>query len=106
MIKSIIFDISGVVTFDNYHQIYANFAERVGLPPEFIPGYFKENWTDLLLNNITLEQIFETFKNKEDKSGNAGYDCPNEKKLHGRSTVQFNTAPQDGGRSFKDLRTF
>ncbi|MCL5666173.1 MAG: HAD family phosphatase [Patescibacteria group bacterium] len=64
MIKSIIFDISGVVTFDNYHQIYANFAERVGLPPEFISGFFKENWNNLLMGHISLEKIFETFRNK------------------------------------------
>ncbi len=62
MIKTIIFDIGGVITKTNFKAIYSDFAERVGLAPEFVIGYYKEKVDDLLLGNITLERFFEDMK--------------------------------------------
>lgn len=59
MIKTIIFDIGGVVIHSNFRAIYSNFAKRVGLPPEFVVEYHNKKVQDLLLGNITLEQFWK-----------------------------------------------
>jgi len=58
-IKTIIFDIGGVVVHSDFEAVYSNFAKRVGLPPEFVIGYYKEKVQDLLLGNISLEQFWK-----------------------------------------------
>lgn len=63
MIKTIIFDIGGVVTHTDFKAIYSNFAERVGLSPEFVIEYHKEKVHDLLLGNITLDQFWKDMRN-------------------------------------------
>jgi len=55
MIKTIIFDIGGVITHSDFKAIYSGFAERIGIPPEFVIEYHKIHLDDLLLGNITLD---------------------------------------------------
>jgi len=62
-IKALIFDIGGVVTFTDFQSLYANFANRIGISPEFVRQYHKENWENLLLGVISLEQFFKDMKN-------------------------------------------
>jgi putative hydrolase of the HAD superfamily len=59
MIKTIIFDIGGVVAYTNFKAIYSNFAERVGLSPEFVIAYHKEKISNLILGDITLDQFWK-----------------------------------------------
>ncbi len=59
MIKTIIFDIGGVIVRTNFEAIYSNFAKRVGLSSEFIVDYHKEKIHDLLLGNITVDQFWK-----------------------------------------------
>ena len=59
MIKTIIFDIGGVITRTNFNAIYYNFAKRVGLTPEFVTQYFESNLVDMLLGNITLQKTWD-----------------------------------------------
>ena len=47
MIKTIIFDIGGVVVQADFQKIYAEFAEKVGLRAEIVEQYFKENFSTL-----------------------------------------------------------
>lgn len=61
-IKTIIFDIGGVVTFGSFQELYNNYAALVGLTPEFILDYHKQNRDDLTLGHITLDQFFADFK--------------------------------------------
>ncbi len=61
-IKAIIFDIGGVVTLGSFQELYKNFSGRVGIDVQLIDNYHQENWSDLILGNITLEQFFEAFK--------------------------------------------
>lgn len=63
MIKTIIFDIGGVITQTNFKKIYSNFATQIGLAPEFVINYHKINVENLLLGEITLEQFWSDMKN-------------------------------------------
>lgn len=62
MIKTIIFDIGGVVAHTNFEALYSNFAKRVGLSSEFIIAYHKEKVEDLILGNITLDQFWKDMR--------------------------------------------
>ncbi len=62
MIKTITFDIGGVIVRTNFEAIYSNFAKRVGLLPEFIIEYHKEKRHELLLGNITLDQFWKDMR--------------------------------------------
>ena len=59
MIKTIIFDIGGVVTRADFRAIYSNFAKRAGLSPEFVIGYHKDHLDDLLLGTITAGKFWQ-----------------------------------------------
>jgi putative hydrolase of the HAD superfamily len=59
MIKTIIFDIGGVVVHSDFKTIYSNFGERIGLGQEFVIKYHNEKVHDLLLGNITLGQFWK-----------------------------------------------
>ena len=63
MIKTIIFDIGGVVARTNFEVLYSNFAERVGLSSEFVFDYHKTRVEDLLLGKITLDQFWKDMEN-------------------------------------------
>lgn len=62
MIKAIIFDIGGVVTFTDFHKLYTNFANRVGINPEFVIQYHPNSWDKLLVGDITLDGFFQDMK--------------------------------------------
>lgn len=62
MIKTIIFDIGGVITKSDFKKIYSDFALRIGISPEFVINYHKEKVEDLLLGNITLEDFWKDMK--------------------------------------------
>lgn len=61
-IKTILFDIGGVVTFTDFEALYKNFGKRVGLDPQAIINYQQQNWGDLILGNIDLGQFFNQLK--------------------------------------------
>jgi putative hydrolase of the HAD superfamily len=63
MIKTILFDIGQVVVKTDFNAIYADFAQRVGLSTEFLIAYHKDNFDDLLLGTITLEQFWTDMRN-------------------------------------------
>lgn len=59
MIKTIIFDIGGVITNTDFKALYTNFANRVGLTPEFVINYHKTKLEPLLLGDIGMEQFWK-----------------------------------------------
>ena len=61
-IKTIIFDVGGVITFTDFEAVYKNYGQRIGLDPQKITEYHKQNWPDLILGNINLEQFFDALK--------------------------------------------
>jgi epoxide hydrolase-like predicted phosphatase len=67
MIKTIIFDIGGVVTHTDFPAIYSNFARRIGIAPEVVIEYHKTHLDDLLLGNITAEKFWQDMR---DAGGN------------------------------------
>jgi len=62
MIKTIIFDIGGVVTHTDFKTIYSNFARRIGVSPQFVIDYHKNNTSDLLLGNISVEKFWQDMR--------------------------------------------
>jgi epoxide hydrolase-like predicted phosphatase len=62
MIKTIIFDIGGVITKTDFGALYANFGKRIGLSEGVVERYHKERMADLLLGNISLEKFWEDIK--------------------------------------------
>jgi putative hydrolase of the HAD superfamily len=69
MIKTIIFDIGGVVVFTDFQRLYEGFALSAGIDSEFIRQYHKANWDDLLCGKIDLDRFFADMK-KEAKNQN------------------------------------
>lgn len=63
MIKTIIFDIGGVVTKTDFKAIYSGFGIRIGISPDLVINYHKEKVEDLLLGNITIEQFWNDMRN-------------------------------------------
>lgn len=69
MIKSILFDVDGVITFADFDQLYTNFAERIVIEPQFVIEYHKIKLEDLLIGKATLEDFFSDMRVKvSDKS--------------------------------------
>lgn len=62
MIKTIIFDIGGVIKRMNFKAIYSGFAFRIGILPETVINYHKEKLDDILLGNISLEQFWQDMR--------------------------------------------
>lgn len=73
MIKTLIFDIGGVVTKTDFKTIYANFATRIGLPSDAVKNYIDTNVEELLLGNISLDKFWEDMKSA---GGNPDLDYP------------------------------
>jgi epoxide hydrolase-like predicted phosphatase len=67
MIKTIIFDIGGVITHTDFPKIYSSFADRIGIAPEIVIEYHKKNLDDLLLGNTTAERFWRDMR---DAGGN------------------------------------
>jgi HAD superfamily hydrolase (TIGR01509 family) len=61
-IKTIIFDIGGVVTRTDFQAIYFGFAQRIGIAPEIVIDYHDSHFEDLLLGNMTLKQFWNDMK--------------------------------------------
>jgi len=61
-IKTIIFDIGGVVTRADFGAIYSGFARRIGIAPQIVIDYHGAHFDDLLLGNITLKQFGDAMK--------------------------------------------
>ena len=57
MIKTIIFDIGGVVTSMNFDLLYANFAKRIGIDPQIVIKYHEVNMKDLILGKISFNDF-------------------------------------------------
>jgi epoxide hydrolase-like predicted phosphatase len=74
MIKTILFDIGGVITHTDFNAIYSNFALRIGLKPQVVIQYHKQHMDDLLLGKITIEQFWQDMKNS---GGNSSLDFKN-----------------------------
>lgn len=68
MIKTIIFDIGGVIKKTNFKAIYSGFALRIGISPEIVINYHKEKMDDILLGYISLEQFWQDMKNAGGKT--------------------------------------
>jgi putative hydrolase of the HAD superfamily len=62
MIKTIIFDIGGVVTHTDFKAIYSGFARRIGIAPEVVIEYHKTHLSDLLLGNTTIERFWQDMR--------------------------------------------
>jgi putative hydrolase of the HAD superfamily len=70
-IKTIIFDIGGVITQADFSAIYSGFAQRIGILPQIVIDYHNVNFDDLLLGNITMKQFGDAMK---DAGGNSNLD--------------------------------
>jgi len=68
MIKTIIFDIGGVLTFTNFDNIYKEFVEHSGISPRFMADYHQAHIGEFLLGTINLEQFFTDMSAKSGKS--------------------------------------
>lgn len=68
MIKTIIFDIGGVLTFTDFGIIYMEFAKRAGLSPQFVIDYHQRQMNELLLGTTSLGQFFAEMGVKSGKS--------------------------------------
>ncbi len=62
MIKTIIFDIGGVVVQSDFKAIYSGFARRIGLAPEVVINYHKDHLDALLLGDIGLDKFWQDFR--------------------------------------------
>lgn len=59
MIKTIIFDIGGVVIGTDFMSLFNNFAKRTGANPEFVREYNKIYKDQLLLGSITMDDFWK-----------------------------------------------
>lgn len=59
MIKTIIFDIGGVVVHSDFKTIWLNFGQRIGLSKNFVAEYHYEKFHELLTGIISLEQFWK-----------------------------------------------
>ena len=62
MIKTILFDIGGVVTETEFGSVYAGFGERIGLTKEIVENYHKEHFHEMLTGIITLDDFWRDMK--------------------------------------------
>ena len=62
MIKTILFDIGGVVTETEFGLVYANFGSRIGLTKEIVENYHKKHFDAMLTGTITLDDFWRDMK--------------------------------------------
>lgn len=55
--KFIFFDIGGVVVNSDFEAIYRNFAQRVGVSPQFVTDYHYSNPKEMLLGELTFDDF-------------------------------------------------
>ncbi|HEX7724127.1 MAG TPA: HAD family phosphatase [Candidatus Paceibacterota bacterium] len=65
MIKTVIFDIGGVITHTDFEATYRNFGSRIGVSPDLVLKYCHENFKQLILGSLS----FEDFCSEMRKSG-------------------------------------
>ena len=68
-IKTIIFDIGGVLISTDFPAIYSSFGEKIGLKTGDVANYHKENIKQMLLGNITLENFWDDMRKLGGKPG-------------------------------------
>lgn len=61
-IKTIIFDIGGVIAATDFDAIYADFGKRIGLTAEIISDYHKQNFDQMILGHISLDDFWNDMK--------------------------------------------
>ena len=61
--KTIIFDVDGVIVSMNFEAIFSNFAKRTGLALDFVINYHRTNMVDLLLGKMTLSKFWADMRN-------------------------------------------
>ncbi len=57
MIKTIMFDMGGVVVRTDFDALYAKFASRMRIPPEFVTNYRDKHAPDLTLGQTTWKHF-------------------------------------------------
>ena len=57
MIKTIIFDIGGVITNYDFDKLYSNFAKRVGISTEFVSNFHDKNIEKILGGEINWKDF-------------------------------------------------
>jgi len=62
MIKLIIFDVGGVITFTDWIKLYSNVAKILGIDPTIIIDYHRDNLGALLVNKLTFDDFVEFLK--------------------------------------------
>ncbi len=71
-ITTLLFDIGGVVTFANWKDIYAAFAQRVNIPPSVVTNYHHEHLPKLLTGEISFEQFLHAMRSRGANEENLG----------------------------------
>ena len=62
MIKVLIFDVGGVITFTDFETLYSNFAQRVGLSMDFFENYYRPHFQEMVTGKISLENLWEEMR--------------------------------------------
>jgi len=62
MIKLIIFDVGGVITFTDHAKLYSNVAKILGIDPAIIIRYHRDNLDALLVNKLTFSDFVQFLK--------------------------------------------
>ncbi len=71
MIKTIVFDVGGVITFTEFPILYRNFAKRIGLPFGTFDVQYHKDLPELFTGETTLEDLWNHLK---EKGGNPDLD--------------------------------
>ncbi len=58
MIKALIFDVSGVLTYAQFPHAYEVFARKINLPSDLVADYFKTDLEKQLLGQSNLHNIY------------------------------------------------
>lgn len=64
MIKALIFDVSGVLTYTQFPHAYEVFAHKINLPSDVVANYFKTDLEKQLLGQSDLHNIYVNLSNK------------------------------------------
>lgn len=64
MIKALIFDVSGVLTYARFPHAYEAFAHKINLPSDVVADYFKNDLEKQLLGQSDLHDIYVSLSEK------------------------------------------
>jgi len=62
MIKTIIFDVGGVITKTDWKQVFTNFANYLKISPDIVINFHKDYLNQLLLGEISFRDFIEKVK--------------------------------------------